>query len=103
LARVLARLREDPEYRRLVAQRDQAEERVEAVQAGARTPAATNTERVIPAAQQKLQVSSKVTKMEQDAIAADPQASAARAKMVEANERLAAMRKQAEAQGGRAQ
>jgi hypothetical protein len=101
VARVMDRLRRDPEYQRLVAQRDHAENRVEAVQAGARI--APNPDRVLPAAQQKLQVSSKVTKMEQDAIAADPQASAAKAKLVEANEKLAALRKQAGgASGGQA-
>jgi len=99
VARVMDRLRRDPEYQRLVAQRDRADDRVEAVQAGARiAPTGSTPERVLPAAQQKLQVSSKVTKMEQDAIAADPQASAAKAKLVEANEKLAALRKQAGAQ-----
>jgi hypothetical protein len=101
VARVTDRLRQDPEYRRLVAERDRAGDRVEAVQAGARI--APNPDRVLPAAQQKLQVSSKITKMEQDAIAADPQASAAKAKLVEANEKLTALRKQAEASGARAQ
>jgi hypothetical protein len=100
-ARVLAKLRKDPEYRRLLAQRDRAEDRVEAVQAGAKIP--PSVEQVTPAARHKLEVSSKVTKMEQDAIAADPEAAAAKAKMVEANARLSALRKQAEAGGGRAQ
>jgi hypothetical protein len=98
VARVMDRLRQDPEYKRLVAQRDRADDRVEAVQAGARI--APNPDRVLPAAQQKLQVSSKITRMEQDAIAADPQASAAKAKLVAANEKLAALRKQAGAGGG---
>jgi hypothetical protein len=100
-ARILAKLRKDPEYQRLVAERDRAEDHVEAVQAGAKIP--PSPERVTPAAQRKLNVSSKITKMEQDAIAADPEASAAKAKMVEANARLSALRKQAEASGGRAQ
>ena len=100
-ARVLAKLRKEPEYQRLVADRDRAEDHVEAVQAGANIP--PNPERVTPAAQHKLNVSSKITKMEQDAIAADPEASAAKARMVEANARLSALRKQAEASGGRAQ
>jgi hypothetical protein len=98
VARVMDRLRRDPEYQRLVAQRERADERVGAVQAGARIE--PNPDRVLPAAQQKLQISSKVTKMEQDAIAADPQASAAKAKLVEANERLTALRKQGEVGGG---
>jgi hypothetical protein len=100
-ARVLAKLRKDPEYQRLVARRDRAEDRVEAAQAGAKIP--PSAERMTPAAQQKLNVSSKITNMEQDAIAADPEAAAAKAKMVEANARLSALRKQAEASGGRAQ
>jgi hypothetical protein len=100
-ARVLAKLHKDPEYQRLVAQRDRAEERVAAVQAGAKIP--PSAERVIPAAQQKLNVSSKITNMEQDAIAADPEAATAKGRMVEANARLSALRKQAEASGGRAQ
>jgi len=97
-ARVLAKLRKDPEYQRLLNQRDHAADRVEAVQAGAKIP--PSVERVTPAAQQKLEVSSKVTKMEQDAISADPEAAAAKARMVEANARLSALRKQAEASGG---
>jgi hypothetical protein len=97
----LAKVRKDPEYQRVVAERDRAEDHVEAVQAGAKIP--PNPERVTPAAQHKLNVSSKITKMEQDAIAADAEASAAKAKMVEANARLSALRKQAEASGGRAQ
>ena len=100
-ARVLAKLRKDPQYQRLVAERDRAEDHVEAAQASARIP--PNPERVTPAAQRKLNVSSKITNMEQDAIAADPEASAAKAKMVEANARLSALRKQAEASGGRVQ
>ena len=100
--RVLAKLREDPGYRRLVAQRDRKTGEVEAVQAGAKVPPAASGQ-VLSAAQEKLNVSSKVTRMEQDAIAADAEASAAKAKMVEANERLSALRKQAEALGARVQ
>jgi hypothetical protein len=99
--RVLARLRQEPEYQRLAARRDRAADKVEARQASAKVPP-NASDRVLSAAQEKLNVSTQVTKMEQDAIAADPQASAAKARMVEANERLAAMRKQAEASGGRA-
>lgn len=93
--RAVEKVKSTQEYQALLKQRDQAENQVEAVQAGAKIP--PSAERVTPAAERKLNVSSKITRMEQDAIAADPQASAAKAHMVDLNERLTAMRKQAQA------
>jgi len=69
-----------------------------AVQASAKVPP---VEQVTPAAEKKLDVSAKITRMEQEAIAADPQASAAKARMVELNEMLTGMRKQAQTGGAR--
>ena len=91
--RALEKVKSNPEYQALVKQRDQAQDTVEAVQASAKIP---NPDRVTPAAEKKLDLSTKITRMEQDAIAADPQASAAKARMVDLNERLTAMRKQAQ-------
>jgi hypothetical protein len=98
-ARALEKVKSDPQYQTLVKQRDQAADQVEAVQAGAKIP---SPERATPAAEKKLDLSTKITRMEQDAIAADPQASAAKARMVDLNERLTAMRKQAQAAGAAA-
>jgi hypothetical protein len=91
-ARVLDKLKEKADYQALVKERDRAEDRVEALQAGARIP---SPERVTPAAQRKLDLSAKITRMEQQAINADPQARAAKAKLQEATERVTAMRQQA--------
>lgn len=91
--RVLEKLKSDPNYQALLKERDRAEEQVEAVQAGARFP---NPEKVTPAAQRKLEISARVTRMEQDALAADPQASQAKARLVELTEQVKAARKQAE-------
>jgi hypothetical protein len=89
--KALEKLKDNKDYQELIRRRDHAEDRVEAVQAGARIP---NPEAVTPAAQRKLEVSAKITRMEQDAIAADPTARAAQAKVVEANDRVTAMRQQ---------
>ncbi|HEY7120457.1 MAG TPA: hypothetical protein VH475_27990 [Tepidisphaeraceae bacterium] len=100
--RVLEQLkRNNPQYRELLNERDHAKDKVEAEQAAARIPGTNvpDAAQVAPAAKQKLDVSARVTKLEQDALAADPQASAARAKLVEANERLSALRKQAQSSG----
>lgn len=97
-ARVLEKLKGDPEYQALVKERDRAEERVEAVQAGARVP---SPEKVTPAAQRKLEISARITRMEQNALAADPQASRAKARLVELTEELKAARRQAEQAGTR--
>jgi hypothetical protein len=88
--RALEKLKSDPNYQELVRQRDHLGDKVEAVQASAKIP---SPEQVTPAAQQKLDVSSRVTRMEQDAISADPTAKAAKDRMVELNEKLTAMRK----------
>ena len=74
-------------------ERDELQDEVEAVQASAKIP---SPQTVTPAAQKKLDINSRITRMEQDAIAADPQASAAKAKVVELNEKLTALRKQAQ-------
>src|SRR5206468_2539314 len=78
-ARALEKVKAKPEYQALVKERDQANQQVEAVQASAKVP--PPVERVAPVAEKKLDVSTKITRMEQDAIAADPQASAAKARM----------------------
>jgi len=92
-ASVIAKLKkESPEYRALVKERDDAKEEVEAVQASAKIP---NPESVTPAAQKKLDVKSEITRMEQDAIARDPRASEAKAKVAELSARVAAMRQEA--------
>jgi hypothetical protein len=95
-ARVLDKLKKSQEYQDLVRQKDHAEDRVEAVQAGATIP---NPDAVTPAAQRKLNLSAQITKMEQQAIAADPQASTAKRAVQEINDRLTALRKQAQAAG----
>jgi hypothetical protein len=91
-AAVLDKVKEQADYQALAKERDRAEDRVEALQAGARIP---SPERVTPAAQRKLEVSAKITRMEQQAINADPQARAAKAKLQEASDRVTAMRQQA--------
>jgi hypothetical protein len=91
-ARVLDKVKEKADYQALVKERDRAEDRVEALQAGARIP---SPERVTPVAQRKLEVSAKITRMEQQAINADPQARSAKAKLQEATDRVTAMRQQA--------
>jgi hypothetical protein len=97
-ARAIEKVKANPEYQALVKERDQAQDKVEAVQASAKIPP---VEQVTPAAEKKLDVSAKITRMEQEAIAADPQASAAKARMVELNEMLTGMRKQAQTGGAR--
>jgi hypothetical protein len=87
--RVLEKLKKNPEYQALVEKRDHAAEHVEAVQAAARIP---NPESVTPAAQRKLDINAKVTRMEQAALDADPSAHAAEETLVKAKARVAAMR-----------
>jgi uncharacterized protein YdcH (DUF465 family) len=95
--RVLDKLKaNDADYQALLSERDRAADQVEAVQAAARIPAPAE---VTPAAQRKLDLKSRITKKEQAAIAADPEARAARARVTEANERVTAMRQQARGAG----
>ena len=95
--RVLDRLKRDnPRYRQLREEKAAATDRVEAVQAAARIP---SPDRVTPAAQAKLEVGSELTRTEQEAVAADPEASAAKAKLTQAQQRVTVMRKQAQAGG----
>lgn len=82
----------------MVKERDQAQEKVAAVQASARIP---SPGKLTPAAQEKLDVNAQITRMEQDAIMADPVAAAAKARLVDANERVQAFRKQAQNAGAR--
>jgi len=82
----------DADYRALLDQKEHAEDQVEALQASARIPA---PQAVTPAAQKKLDLKAKITRKEQAALAADPQARAAKARLTEANERVNAMRQQA--------
>ena len=93
--RALEKLKSNPQYQALLKERDELQEEVEAVQASAKIP---SPQTVTPAAQKKLDINSRITRMEQDAIAADPQASAAKAKVVALNEKLTALRKQAQSQ-----
>lgn len=95
-ARVLEKLKKDPAYQALVQQRDHAEDKVEAVQASAKVP---NPEQVTPIAQKKLDVSSKITRMEQDAIQADPDAAAAKSRLVNLNAQVQTFKKQAQNAG----
>jgi hypothetical protein len=95
-ARVIDKLKKTPEYQDLMRQKESAEDRVEAVQAGAKIP---NPQTVTPEAQRKMNLSAAITKMEQQAIAADPQASSAKRAVQELNDRLVALRKQAQAAG----
>ena len=94
--RAIEKLKSNPQYQALLKERDELQDEVEAVQASAKIP---SPQTVTPAAQKKLDINSRITRMEQDAIAADPQASAAKAKVVELNEKLTAMRKQAQSAG----
>jgi hypothetical protein len=98
--KALDKLKSNSEYQGLVAQREAAQDQVEAIQASAR---GASPERVLPTAQRKLELSARITRMEQDAIAADPEAAAAKAKIVELTEKLTTLRKQAQAAGIRGQ
>ena len=92
--KVLGRLKEDnAEYRRLLEFRDRAEDRVDAAQAA--SAAGTDPAKVAPAAQRKLEINTRITQLEQEAIRQDPEASAARKALEEANARVAAMRQAA--------
>lgn len=95
-AKALEKLKQDPKYKQLVQRRDQAEDKVEAVQAAARIPSPAQ---VTPAAQKKLDLSSQVTRMEQDAIANDPQAAAAKNKLIDLNAQVQTLKKQAQNAG----
>jgi hypothetical protein len=77
--RALEKLKSNPQYQALLKERDELQDEVEAVQASAKIP---SPQTVTPAAQKKLDINSRITRMEQDAIAADPQASMAKAKVV---------------------
>jgi uncharacterized protein YdcH (DUF465 family) len=90
--RVRDKLKENPQYKALVDERDGLQDKVEAVQASAKIPA---PEQVTPVAQRKLDLSGKITRMERDAIAADPQALAAQKRVDVANARVTAMRQAA--------
>lgn len=87
--RVLDKLKDDPEYRALIDERDHAEKHVEAAQASARI---LNPEAVTPAAQRKLDLNAKITRMEQAALDADPDARAAQVRLVKTKARVTAMR-----------
>jgi hypothetical protein len=92
--KVLERLKKDnADYRELLAQRDRADERVEAVQASSKL--GPDPAKVAPAAQRKLDIKSRITQMEQDAIRNDPEASAARKDLEQATAKLSAARKSA--------
>jgi hypothetical protein len=92
---VIERLKKDnADYREWLAKLDAADDTVEARQASSRL-GGPDPAKVAPAAQQKLDIKSKITRMEQDAIRNDPEASAARQKVEEATARLNAMRKAA--------
>jgi hypothetical protein len=92
-AKVLEKLKTDPKYQSLIQQRDHAEDKVEAVQAAAKIP---SPEQVTPIAQKKLDLSSKITHMEQDAIQADPDAAAAKSRLVDLNAQVQTFKKQAQ-------
>lgn len=94
--KALEKLKKNPEYQALVKQRDHAEDKVEAVQAAAKIPSPAQ---VTPIAQQKLNVSSKITHMEQDAIQADPDAAAAKSRLVDLNAQVQTFKKQAQNAG----
>jgi hypothetical protein len=90
-ARVLDKLKENEKYQSLVKERDRAAEHVEAAQAAARIP---DPQAVTPSAQWKLDINAKITRMEQAALDADPDAHAAQEKLVKAKARVAAMRQE---------
>jgi hypothetical protein len=90
-----------PDYRELLAQRERADGRVDAAQAS--SVQGVDPSKVAPAAQRKLELNSKITQMEQDAIRRDPQASAARKALEQANARVTAMRRAAGAGAGAGQ
>jgi uncharacterized protein YdcH (DUF465 family) len=92
--RVLDELkRNNAQYRQLLERRDRADDRVDAAQAS--SVQGTDPAKVAPAAQRKLEINSRITQMEQEAIRQDPEASAARRALEEANARVAAMRRAA--------
>ena len=99
--KVLDQLKKDsPEYRQLLDERAQANQRVEqaqeAVPAAARVPqAGPDPAKVAPAAQRKLDLNTKITQMEQEAIRKDAQASAARKALEDATAQLTALRRAA--------
>jgi hypothetical protein len=90
--RVLDKLKENEDYQALVKERDHAEEHVGAAQASARIP---NPQAVTPAAQRKLVVNAKITRMEQAALDADPDARSSQERLVKAKARVTAMQQSA--------
>jgi hypothetical protein len=99
--KVIDQLKKDsPEYRQLLGERAQANQRVE--QAQEAVPAAArqaqpgpDPAKVAPAAQRKLDLNTKITQMEQEAIRKDPEASAARKALEDATAQLTALRRAA--------
>ncbi len=90
-AKALEKLKKNPEYQALIQHRDHAQDKVEAVQASAKIP---SPEQVTPIAQKKLDLNSKITRMEQDAIQSDPDAAAAKSKVVDLNAQVQTLKKQ---------
>jgi len=95
-AKALEKLKKNPDYQALIQQRDHAEDKVEAVQASAKIP---SPEQVTPIAQKKLDLSSKITRMEQNAIQSDPDAAAAKSRVVDLNAQVQTLKKQAQNAG----
>jgi hypothetical protein len=87
--RVLDKLKDNREYQTLIDERDHAAKHVEAAQASARIP---TPEAVTPAAQRKLDINAKITRIEQAALDADPDARAAQERLVKTKARVTAMR-----------
>jgi len=101
--KVMEQLKQNSEYQRLMTKKQAADNRVEAVQASAAIPGnevAAPAAKVTPAAQVKLDIGSEMTRMEREAIAADPAASAARDRLSQAQQRVAGMRKAAQSAAG---
>jgi len=95
--KVLEKLKTNPDYQQLIKTRDQAEENVEAVQASAKIP---SSEEVTSAAQRKLDIKAKITRMEQDALMADTATAAAKSRLIDANAQVQTYKKQAHTTGG---
>jgi hypothetical protein len=83
--RAIAALREKPEYKAAVARRHAAAGDVRAAKGGDATPATGQpSSAVVAAATAKLEAGDEVTRMEEQAVAADPAASAAKARLDQA-------------------
>jgi len=91
--KVLEQLKQNPVHQRLAADKQAAADRIQAIQATAPLPA---PELLTPAAQAKLEVGAKLTRMEQEAVAADPAASAARTRLTQAQQKVLQMRQTAQ-------